>query len=106
MWFTNNGYHSIGRISTGGVVSHYTNPEIASPLGITAGPDGALWFDNVGNNSIGRITVDTLPAAVPDAPTRSRCDVGGLDRSLGGLHAGIQRRSADHQLHGNMRVVG
>ena len=70
MWFTNNGYHSIGRISTGGVVSHYTNPEIASPLGITAGPDGALWFDNVGNNSIGRITVDTLPAAVPDAPTR------------------------------------
>ena len=38
------------------MVSHYTDPSISAPIGITTGPDGALWFTNVGNNSIGRIT--------------------------------------------------
>ena len=47
---------SIGRITTAGVVSHYTDPKIFGPAGITAGPDGALWFTNFGNNSVGRIT--------------------------------------------------
>ena len=31
-------------------------PGIDDPVGIAAGPDGALWFTNYGNNSIGRIT--------------------------------------------------
>ncbi len=55
MWFTNNGNDSIGRITTGGVVTNYTGTGITNPQGIAAGPDGALWFTN-GNNSIGRIT--------------------------------------------------
>ena len=46
----------IGRITTAGVVTNYTGTGIDAPLGITAGPDGALWFTNVGNSSIGRIT--------------------------------------------------
>ena len=56
LWFTNQGNNSIGRITTAGVVSNYTNPSISVPYRITAGPDGALWFTNEGNNSIGRIT--------------------------------------------------
>ena len=35
---------------------NYTGAGIDDPIGITAGPDGALWFTNSGNNSIGRIT--------------------------------------------------
>ena len=44
------------RITTAGMVNNYTSPGIASPRGITAGPDGAMWFTNEGNNTIGRIT--------------------------------------------------
>jgi virginiamycin B lyase len=39
-----------------GTVTIYTNTGINDPIGIAAGPDGALWFTNHGNNSIGRIT--------------------------------------------------
>ena len=52
----NNNNNSVGRITTGGVITSYTDPSINGPYGITAGPDGALWFTNVGNYSIGRIT--------------------------------------------------
>ena len=40
------GNNSIGRITTGGVVTNYTGTGISGPTGITAGPDGALWFTN------------------------------------------------------------
>ena len=46
LWFTNSGNNSIGRITTGGVVTNYTDPGILIPEPITAGPDGALWFAN------------------------------------------------------------
>jgi virginiamycin B lyase len=57
MWFTNY-RHSIGRITTSGVVTNYTGPHIEYPIGIAAGPDGPLWFTitNGRNHSIGRIT--------------------------------------------------
>ena len=58
LWFTNSGTFdpttktfigsSIGRITTVGVVTTYTDPSIDGPEGITAGPDGALWFTNDG----------------------------------------------------------
>ena len=37
-------------------VQTFTGLGISSPVGIVAGPDGALWFTNFGNNSIGRIS--------------------------------------------------
>jgi len=37
-------------------VQNFRSSTIRDPLGITAGPDGALCFTNSGNNSIGRIT--------------------------------------------------
>ena len=56
LWFTNYGPHPwIGRITTSGTVSQYTDPGIYSPMGITAGPDGGVWFSNR-NDSLGRIT--------------------------------------------------
>jgi streptogramin lyase len=56
LWFTNSvsGGGSIGRITTGGVVTNYTGPFIDQPSGIAAGPDGALWFGS--DRTIGRIT--------------------------------------------------
>ena len=56
LWFTNPADNSIGRITTDGVTSGFTDPSIDEPEGITAGPDDALWFTNEGNNSIGRIS--------------------------------------------------
>ena len=60
LWFTNSATnsHSVGRITTGGVVSTYSGSGIDGPRGITLGPDGALWFTNFDNSSIGRITPD------------------------------------------------
>jgi streptogramin lyase len=55
VWFTESN-NAIGRITTAGVVTNFTDPSIASPAGITAGSDGALWFTNFNNSSIGRIT--------------------------------------------------
>ncbi len=58
LWFTDaDTDSSIGRITTSGVVTQYTDPTIDFPHSITTGPDGALWFTN-SNNSIGRITTD------------------------------------------------
>ena len=54
LWFTNSGNDSIGRITTSGVVTNYTNSGIAAPSAITTGPDGALWFTDF--DAIGRIT--------------------------------------------------
>ncbi len=56
LWFTNSSGNSIGRITTDGVISHFTDPSIRNPVGIVAGPDGALWFTNSFGASIGRIT--------------------------------------------------
>ena len=57
--------HSIGRITTGGKVTIYTDTGIKGPFGITAGPDGAMWFtDNGkhgGGDSIGRIATRSTP---------------------------------------------
>jgi virginiamycin B lyase len=56
LWFTNSRNNSIGRVTTSGVVTNYSDTTIDQPWGIAAGPDGALWFTNASNNSIGRIT--------------------------------------------------
>lgn len=48
----------IGRLTPGGVFTKFTNPELTTPWGITAGPDGAMWFTSGGGGGIdvGRIT--------------------------------------------------
>jgi virginiamycin B lyase len=66
LWFTEGGVN-IGRITTTGDVSHFTDPlmdpanELLNTFGITAGPDGALWYSVAAieaccTSSIGRIT--------------------------------------------------
>ena len=57
LWFTNGGNASIGRITTGGVVTDYSDPEHQRfPSASPPAPTALLWFTNDGNNSIGRIT--------------------------------------------------
>ena len=93
LWFTNSGTFdqttktfigsSIGRITTAGVVTTYTDPGIDGPVGITAGPDGALWFTNDGYQdgttivgaSIGRITT---AGVVTDYPLSGISPDGGI----------------------------
>ncbi len=56
LWFTNYGLDpSIGRITTSGVISTYTDPSIKAPQDITTGPDGALWFVDPGASTLGRV---------------------------------------------------
>ena len=44
------------RAASVGTISSYTGPGVNEPVGIAAGPDGALWFTNEASNPIGRIT--------------------------------------------------
>ena len=57
---------SIGRITTTGTVTNYRDASISEPVGIVAGPDGALWFTNEGINSIGSIGSITTAGIVTD----------------------------------------
>ena len=59
LWFLNSNADAIGRITTTGAFSYFTDPGHALGAGaITAGPDGALWFTNL-DASIGRIDATT-----------------------------------------------
>lgn len=63
LWFAETGAGSIGRIATGGEVTHHALPTAgAKPLEIAPGPDGALWFTEsahvAGGNRVGRIATD------------------------------------------------
>lgn len=57
LWFTQPGVDEVGRITTRGKVTEYSNGITAGsqPYGIASGPDGALWFTEQGGR-IGRIT--------------------------------------------------
>ena len=66
LWFTND--YELGRISTTGMISHYSNGGLTSG-GITVGSDGALWYIDTFGNTIGRrtmsgtVTVYHLPSS-------------------------------------------
>ena len=78
MWFTDGETdgmnNSIGRITTAGDVTNYTDPSIDVPEEIVVGPDGALWFTNPkttrsgGSPPPGTVTNYTGPAI--DQPER------------------------------------
>jgi len=55
--FTEFNGNKIGRITTAGTFTEFTIPTPSSaPLGIAAGPDGALWFTEAAADKVGRIT--------------------------------------------------
>jgi virginiamycin B lyase len=54
IWVTHFGTHQIGRITTGGTMSTFSDATITAGMSIVEGSDGALWFAN--GKSIGRIT--------------------------------------------------
>jgi len=61
LWFTEQGYAKIGRITPAGAITEYQvdNSTYGSPSQIAAGPDGALWFTQTPVSQtyyIGRIT--------------------------------------------------
>jgi len=65
IWYTNFSSDSIGRITTAGVISIFTDIRIKAPTGIAAGPDGkTLWFCNFESDTIGRLTVTSVTGSV------------------------------------------
>ncbi len=59
LWFLNSNANAIGRITTTGTFSYFTDPGHTLGAGhMTAGPDGAMWFTNL-DASIGRIDTTT-----------------------------------------------
>jgi virginiamycin B lyase len=62
LWFTNDRGDSIGRITTGGVISMYKSPvSLGNPSQILPGLDGTMWFiiqNGPGGVTIGRIGMD------------------------------------------------
>jgi virginiamycin B lyase len=70
IWFVGYDANTVGRVTVDGGVTEFRLPSAvpvprptgeiltAGPIGITAGPDGALWFTEGPANRIGRITTD------------------------------------------------
>ncbi len=84
IWFTEQG-GTIGRITTGGVITEFSVPTAGSvPLNIAAGPDDALWFAEQGSNAIGRITTTgaITEFAVPTAGAFPLSITAGADGAL------------------------
>jgi streptogramin lyase len=76
-------------LPAGAALNFYTDPGIAAPHGIAAGPDGALWFVNLNTNSIGRI--DTAGAVTSFTDPSISAPVGiaaGSDGALWFTNAG------------------
>jgi streptogramin lyase len=68
LWFTN-ANKSIGRITTTGVVAHYSRSDILSTIRVVAGSDGAMWFTcNCYNGQLGRITTFVTPTITHITP--------------------------------------
>jgi len=68
LWFTQSSATSaIGRITTSGALTTFTDPAMSGVEGITSGPDGALWFTNSKNHTIGRITTAGVVTSFADA---------------------------------------
>jgi len=78
------------------VITEFTVPTGSSfPLGIAAGPDGALWFTENSANKIGRITT---PVVVPPpgaaVPTLSQPMLGLLALALGAAGLLLVKKSS------------
>jgi virginiamycin B lyase len=73
LWFTGNGL--VGRITTTGSVTFFSNSKMQSPYAITAGPDKSMWFTDNGANAIGEVSttagnaVTYFTAGTVDGPT-------------------------------------
>ena len=85
----------VGRITTGGTVTFFSDPGGSYPQGITTGPDGALWFGEM-NGTIGRMTtagaVMHFKVASPRATIESI--VSGPDGALWATRTGNHIRGA------------
>jgi virginiamycin B lyase len=71
LWFTEPQDNKIGRITTTGELTEFSlpplpKPGVASYVGITMGPDGALWFANPFGNQNGEISRITTAGAVTE----------------------------------------
>ena len=70
LWLTEYFGNTIGRITTGGVITEFpltTTPSF--PHQITSGPDGNLWFTESIGNKIGRITTAGVITEFPITAT-------------------------------------
>jgi streptogramin lyase len=110
LWFTENNFNKIGRITTAGGIFEITIPTANSlPIGITAGPDGALWFTEFQANKIGRITTEGVitESTIPTAGGDPRGITAGPDGALwftensgnkiGRITTGAGRRAVVHR---------
>jgi virginiamycin B lyase len=72
LWFTNyDPFNSfVGRITTSGTITAYTDPGSNSPWEVVRGPDGAMWFGNNGSDSVGRLATSVTPQITKSPRTR------------------------------------
>jgi virginiamycin B lyase len=85
LWFTESASASnaIGRITTGGAITHYPVPTAASdPSGITEVPGGGLWFTEFAANTIGQITLGGVITEYPGTGAGPSAIAPGRDGAL------------------------
>ena len=85
LWFTN-GSNSIGRITTGGIVTEYLEPGFTGAGAITNGPNGALWLST--GTGVGKfVLADTggvpgdTPPSITNQPVSQVVELGKRPRS-------------------------
>jgi len=61
LWFTTELDGTIGRLTVGGKIQHFTLPAGSGPREIVEGPNGDLWFTMQKLNSIGRLVITSIP---------------------------------------------
>lgn len=86
LWFVEEGPSSIGRITTGGVVTDFpvtatAAADVSSLDQITLGPDGTLWFTQPNDDQIGRM-------AIPSGVVLAEYNVPGADNEPEGITVG------------------
>lgn len=78
LWFVEEEGNKVGKATPAGQITEYAIPNslrdvgfgsgpqavVAAPLGIVAGPDGALWFTESSSEGIGRITTDGVMTSI------------------------------------------
>lgn len=93
LWFpsSHEGLPAIGRVTTSGRYSWFSDPDFDGATDITAGPDGALWFTDFNGSQVGKITAAGAFTMFPDvAIDHPQAIAGGPDGNVwfvNGAHA-------------------
>ena len=104
LWFTNDGNNSIGRITTAGVVTNYTDPSITGPRRSRPGPTGPCGSPTPATTRSGASPPPGWSPTTPDRASLARRDHGRARRGPVVHQPRQQLDRADHHRRGGHQL--